>query len=83
MIEGPVTYDLPKDYLEAMVIAGVFKKDTLIGSLTRWATVPVTKLLWQLHVTGPINNPKWQNRTIVDKIWEKVPFTGNSSNSKD
>ena len=83
MIEGPVVYDLPKDQLNATVIAGIFKKDTLIGNLTRWATVPMTKLLWQLHVVGPIANPKWHNRTIVDKIWEKVPFTGGSSSSKD
>lgn len=77
MIEGPVTYDLPKDYLSAVIIAGVFKKDTLIGNLTRWATVPVTKLLWEIHVTGPIGKPDWHSRTIMGKLWDKVPFTGN------
>lgn len=76
MIEGPVTYDLPEDRLDAHIIAGVFKKDTLIGNLTRWATLPVTKLLWEIHVTGPIGNPQWHNLTLVEKIWDKVPFTG-------
>lgn len=79
MIEGPVEYNLPKDHLQAKIIAGIFKKDTFIGSLTRWATVPVTKLLWELEVTGPIASPKWNNITIVEKIWDKIPFTGGSN----
>lgn len=80
VIEGPVSYNLPKDELYAKVIAGVFKRKTLLGTLTRWVTIPVTKLLWEIEVFGPINSPKWNNRTIVEKIWDYVPFTGESSN---
>lgn len=76
MIEGPVTYSIPKDHLYAKVIAGVFKKNTLVGTLTRWATVPFTKLLWQVEVYGPIGNPKWNNLTIVEKVFDFIPFTG-------
>lgn len=81
IIEGPVTYNLPKNNLEARVIAGVFKKDTIIGNLTRWATVPTTRLLWELRVFGPLNNPDWENVTIIEKIWDKVPFIGGDSDT--
>jgi hypothetical protein len=79
MIEGPVTYDLPKDNLYAKIIAGVFKKDTFVGTLTRWATIPVTKMLWEVEVTGPIAKPTWKNKTIINKLWDYVPFTGDDN----
>lgn len=71
-IEGPVSYDLPKDQVEALVIAGVFKRDTLMGTLTRWAAVPFTRLVWQIHVSGPLAEPKWHVLTFVEKLWDKV-----------
>ena len=79
MIEGPVTYNLPKDNLYAKIIAGVFKKDTIVGTLTRWATIPVTKMLWEVEVTGPIAKPTWKNKTIINKLWDYVPFTGDDN----
>ncbi len=71
-IEGPLTYNLPEDQLDAFVIAGVFKPETLVGTLTRWATVPFTRLAWQIHVNGPLANPDWRILTLVDKLWDKV-----------
>lgn len=71
-VEGPVSYDLPKDKVEALVIAGVFKRDSLMGTLTRWAAVPFTRLVWQIHVSGPLAEPKWHVLTFVEKLWDKV-----------
>jgi hypothetical protein len=82
MIEGPITYNLPKDNLQADIIAGVFKKDTLVGTLTRWATIPVTKMLWEVEVFGPIANPTWKNKTIINRILDYVPFTGTSKDEQ-
>lgn len=71
-VEGPVSYDLPKDEVEALVIAGVFKRDSLIGTLTRWAAVPFTRLVWQIRVSGPLANPQWHVLTFVEKLWDKM-----------
>jgi hypothetical protein len=79
MIEGPVTYDLPNDLLGAKVIAGIFKKNTVIGNITRWATIPVTKMLWQVEVTGPLNNPQWRLITLINKLWDYVPLSTKES----
>lgn len=78
-VEGPVSYDLPKDELNALVIAGVFKKDSLMGTLTRWATVPFTRLIWQVHVSGPLSKPRWHVLTFVEKLWDKA--TGKESSA--
>ena len=77
-IEGPVSYDLPNDNLNALVIAGVFKKESWAGTLTRWAAVPMNRLLWQVQVTGPIANPHWKLITIVNRLWNGA--TGQSLN---
>lgn len=71
-VEGPASYDLPNDRVEALVIAGVFKRDSLMGTLTRWAAVPFTRLIWQIHVSGPLAEPKWHVLTFVEKLWDKA-----------
>lgn len=84
-IEGPITYDLPNDFLLAQIIAGNFKQGSVLGYLTRWVTVPFNKLMWQIKVTGPIAEPEWQIVTIIEGIWNKVrgkkTVLPNSSNS--
>ncbi len=71
-VEGPVSYSLPKDELEALVIAGVFKRDSLMGTLTRWAAVPFTRMVWQIRVDGPLAQPRWHVLTFVEKLWDKA-----------
>ena len=67
-IEGPATYDLPNDNLDAEVTAGNFKKGSVMGTLTRWATVPVNRFLWRVHVSGPIAGPKWTIVTFLGRL---------------
>lgn len=70
-IEGPVTYNIPENNINAKVIAGIFKRNTLMGELTRWASVPFSTLMMQIHVTGPFSNPQWHVLTLPEKILDK------------
>ena len=72
-IEGPATYDLPNDNLDAEVTAGNFKEDSVMGRLTRWATVPVNRFLWRVHVSGPIAAPKWVIVTFLGRFFDSAP----------
>lgn len=71
-IEGPATYDLPNDALSAEVIAGNFRRGTLMGTLTRWVTVPVNRFLWRVKVAGPLAAPTWSLSTVLGRWWEKA-----------
>ena len=71
-IEGPARYDLPADALAAQVTAGNFKRDSVMGTLTRWATVPVNRFLWRVNVSGPIANPAWKITTFVGRFLDKA-----------
>ena len=70
-IEGPAVYDLPNDSLHAEVTAGNFKEDTFLGTITRWATVPVNSFLWRVRVDGPLSAPKWVIVTFLDRLFSK------------
>ena len=39
-----------------------------MGTLTRWATVPVNRFLWRVHVSGPIAGPKWTIVTFLGRL---------------
>lgn len=70
-VEGPVTYNLPADNLEATLLAGVFKEGTVIGSLTRWALVPLARLIMEIEVRGPLFAPEWTRASTLNKL---LPF---------
>ncbi len=70
IIEGPVTYNLPKDDVQAKVIAGFIKRDSLVGDLTRWLTVPMARLLLEIEVSGPIAKPQWAKASTLEKLWD-------------
>lgn len=74
-IEGPATYDLPANTLSAEVIAGNFKRDTVMGTLTRWATVPVNRFLWRVKVSGPLEKPSWKITTFLGRLWDRATGT--------
>lgn len=86
-IEGPITYDLPNDFLLAQITAGNFKHGSMLGYLTRWVTVPLNKLMWQVKVAGPIGNPEWEIVTILEGLWHKAwgkdPFDSTPHNPND
>lgn len=71
-IEGPAVYDLPADALSAEVTAGNFKRGSVMGTLTRWATVPVNRFLWRVKVSGPIAKPAWRLTTFVGRLWDSA-----------
>ncbi|MGN0885615.1 MAG: hypothetical protein ACI4RT_01330 [Candidatus Spyradenecus sp.] len=71
-IEGDIFYNLPQDQLFAEVMAGNFKRGSVMGTLTRWVTLPVNRFLWKIRVTGPISAPQWHIVTFVGNLWEKV-----------
>lgn len=68
-VEGPVLYSLPEDRLDALLTAGLFKRNSAMGVMTRWAMFPVANLLGQFQVTGPLADPKWEMVTVVEKLW--------------
>lgn len=71
-IEGAVLYNLPQDQLFAEVMAGNFKRGSVMGTLTRWVTLPINHFLWKIRVTGPLSDPQWRIVTFVGNLWEKV-----------
>lgn len=71
-IEGDVLYNLPQDQLFAEVMAGNFKRGSVMGTLTRWVTLPINRFLWKIRVTGPISEPQWRIVTFVGNLWEKA-----------
>ena len=71
-IEGDVLYNLPQDQLFAEVMAGNFKRGSVMGTLTRWVTLPINRFLWKIRVTGPLSDPQWRIVTFVGNLWEKA-----------
>ncbi len=71
-IEGPITYDLPNDTLFGRLSAGNFKQGSIIGTLTRWATLRVNNYVWQIRVSGSMSDPQWHIETFVKKLWDKT-----------
>lgn len=71
-IEGDVLYNLPQDQLFAEVMAGNFKRGSVMGTLTRWVTLPINRFLWKIRVTGSLSDPQWRIVTFVGNLWEKA-----------
>ncbi len=71
-LDGPVNYNFPNDYLFARISAGNFKQGSVIGTLTRWATLRVNNYVWQIRVQGPLNELDWHIDTFVNKLWDKT-----------
>ena len=44
-----------------------------MGRLTRWATVPVNRFLWRVHVSGPIAAPEWVIVTFIGRFFDRAP----------
>lgn len=71
-VEGKGTYSLPDDALDFSLIVGVFKKESLIGNVTRWVTVPVSRLLMEFAMTGSLSDPKWHRKGTIKKISDTI-----------
>lgn len=70
-VEGTVAYAIPDDSLQAALLVGVFREGTIFGDLTRWALLPLARLVTEIEVTGPIASPQWARSSTLQKI---LPF---------
>lgn len=61
-------YDMVKDNLDFVARVQIMKKESLIAKIIHPVTYPVTKLFLEFKVTGPIDNPNWENIQILDRL---------------
>jgi len=78
-IGGNGTYSFPSDQLDFSVRASIFKRRTWLGKLVQIITFPFTKLLLEFRVKGPVENPIWEYRGVLERIADTV---GNAVGSK-
>jgi len=69
-IKGRGTYNLVTDKLDFVVQTDIFKQKTIAGKITRFVTLPFTRLLLEFKVFGSLENPDWSYVNIIEKITE-------------
>ena len=67
-IKGWGAYDIAKDDMNFTVRVQFLKKESLMGKIIHPVTFPFTKLLLEFRATGPIDAPKWDYISIIDRI---------------
>ena len=67
-LKGWGAYDIAKDNLDFTVRVQFLKKESLMGKIIHPMTFPFTKLLLEFKATGPIDSPKWDYISIIDRI---------------
>lgn len=68
-IKGWGTYDIAKDNLDFTSRVQFLKKETVAGAIIHHLTYPLTKLLLEFKLIGPIDNPDWEYIQILDRIF--------------
>ncbi len=71
-VEGTIAFDLPQDTINAELSAGNFKRGSVMGYLTRWATRPLNTLVWHIRVSGPRKDLDWKVHTFVNTLWDST-----------
>ncbi len=71
-LSGKGQYAIPEDRLDFLVQAGIFKRGSLLGKVTRMLTLPFSKLLLEFRVKGSAANPTWEYLGILQRIAETV-----------
>ena len=62
-------YSIPLDNLDFTVRVEIMRKDSILGKyLIRPILWPFTKLLLEFRLEGPIENPKWDYISVLDRI---------------
>jgi len=62
-------YSIPQDNLDFTVRVQIMRKDSILGKyLIRPILWPFTKLLLEFRLEGPIENPKWDYISVLDRI---------------
>ena len=64
--------DTVKNALDFTVRVQFTKHDSVVGQVLHPLTWAFTKLLLEFRVTGPVENPKWQYVSVVDRVVEAV-----------
>ena len=68
-ISASGAYDIPRDDLDFTVRVEIMRKDSILGKyLIRPVLWPFTKLLLEFRVTGPLDDPKWDYISVLDRI---------------
>ena len=67
-IKGWGSYDISKDDLDFVIRVQFTREESIAGKIVHYLTLPFTKLLLEFKVSGPIDNPRWENIQIVDRI---------------
>lgn len=67
-IKGWGSYDISQDDLDFVIRVQFTREESIAGKIVHYLTLPFTKLLLEFKVSGPIDNPKWENIQIVDRI---------------
>lgn len=69
-ISGEGSYDIEKDYLDFIVRVRLMKDDSVPGlkELVRAVSWPFTKLLMEFRTSGSIDNPKWEYKSLLDRV---------------
>lgn len=68
-IKGWGGYDIANDNLDFVVRVQFMKRESLAGKAIHLLTFPVTKTLLEFKVSGSIDDPKWENIQITDRIF--------------
>lgn len=68
-VKGAGTYDIARDDLDFTVTVRLFKEDSVVGQVVHTVMAPVTKVLLEFRLTGPIDNPQWKRISLLDRIF--------------
>lgn len=68
-IKGWGGYDIANDNLDFVVRVQFMKRESIAGKAVHLLTFPVTKTLLEFKVSGSIDDPKWENIQITDRIF--------------
>ena len=61
-------YDITKDKLDFTVRVQLLKDESIIGKMVRPVMLPFSKLLMEFKVSGPVENPRWEYVSVIDRI---------------
>ena len=67
-ITGKGTYSMPEDNLDFTARVRLFKNDSFIGKLANPITWTFSKLLLEFKVYGPIDAPKWNYISVLERL---------------
>jgi len=67
-LKGWGTYDIAKDNLDFTVRVQFLKNESVLGKLVHPVTWPFTKMLLEFKARGPLDNPKWDYISILDRV---------------